>query len=90
MQTRRCLANIANRKRLRFGMAIYYPLYSCEDEWQDHNICEVCHRNAGLDESMRVLVFDANHKCYLCRQCLDRAITAHWNDDENDNDDNDV
>lgn len=67
-------------------MAIYYPLYSGEDEWQSHNICEVCHHKAGIDETMLVLVFDADHKYYLCRQCLDRFIAAHWNDDEENDD----
>lgn len=68
-------------------MAIYYPISSGQKEWQEHNVCKVCKHKAELNESMRVLVFDAKHKYYLCWRCLDRFIAAHWNDDENDMED---
>lgn len=55
-------------------MAIYYPLYPGKDEWQGHCICKVCHCKAESNEAMMVLVFDAKHKYYLCRRCLERFL----------------
>jgi hypothetical protein len=68
-------------------MAIYHPLYPGEDEWQENNICELCNHKAGPDESMRVLIFDALYKPYLCRHCLDRFIAAYCDDEEDDMED---
>lgn len=55
-------------------MAIYYPLYPGEDEWSRHCICKVCQCKAKADEAMMVLVFDARHKYYICRHCLERFL----------------
>lgn len=72
-------------------MAIYYRIYPGDNKWKEHPACEQCNHAFTTDESIFPLVFNADHKRFLCFDCLERFINEHYpkHDDWDDEDDDD-